>query len=56
MFYQRDPGWPAACLDRTDETVHPHPGLAFQRGPLMDYVRNCHLPAAGGISSDMSRD
>jgi starch phosphorylase len=57
LFYQRDPdGLPRAWIARMKRSIRTL-GWRFNADRMvMDYVRNCYLPAAGGISSDMSRD
>ena len=56
LFYDRDPdGVPRAWTARMKRAIHTL-GWRFDAGRMvMDYVRLCYLPAAGGLSSDMLR-
>ena len=56
LFYDRDPdGVPRAWTARMKRAIHTL-GWRFNADRMvMDYVRLCYLPAAGGLSSDMAR-
>ena len=56
LFYDRDPdGVPRAWTARMKRAIHTL-GWRFNADRMvMDYVRLCYLPAAGGLSSDMQR-
>jgi starch phosphorylase len=56
LFYDRDPdGVPRAWTTRMKRAIHTL-GWRFNADRMvMDYVRLCYLPAAGGLSSDMAR-
>ena len=56
LFYDRDPdGVPRAWTARMKRAIHTL-GWRFDADRMvMDYVRLCYLPAAGGLSSDMQR-
>ena len=56
LYYDRDPdGVPRAWTTRMKRAIHTL-GWRFNADRMvMDYVRLCYLPAAGGLSSDMLR-
>ena len=56
LFYDRDPyGLPRAWLARMKRALRTL-GWRFSADRMvMDYVLKCYIPAAGGLSSDMSR-
>ena len=56
LYYDRDPdGVPRAWTARMKRAIHTL-GWRFNADRMvMDYVRQCYLPAAGGLSSDMRR-
>ena len=56
LYYDRDPdGVPRAWTARMKRAIHTL-GWRFNADRMvMDYVRLCYLPAAGGLSSDMLR-
>ena len=56
LYYERDPdGVPRAWTARMKRAIHTL-GWRFNADRMvMDYVRQCYLPAAGGLSSDMRR-
>ncbi|MCY4660330.1 MAG: alpha-glucan family phosphorylase [Acidobacteria bacterium] len=56
LYYDRDPdGVPRAWTARMKRAIHTL-GWRFNADRMvMDYVRHCYLPAAGGLSSDMRR-
>ena len=56
LYYDRDPdGVPRAWTERMKRAIHTL-GWRFNADRMvMDYVRLCYLPAAGGLSSDMQR-
>ena len=56
LYYDRDPdGVPRAWTTRMKRAIHTL-GWRFNADRMvMDYVRLCYLPAAGGLSSDMQR-
>ena len=56
LFYQRDQdGLPRGWIRRMKRTIRTL-GWRFNADRMvMDYVRKCYIPAAGGTSSDMSR-
>ena len=56
LYYDRDPdGVPRAWTARMMRAIHTL-GWRFNADRMvMDYVRLCYLPAAGGLSSDMLR-
>ena len=56
LFYDRDPdGVPRAWTARMKRAIRTL-GWRFNADRMvMDYVRLCYLPAAGGLSSDMAR-
>ena len=46
---------PAAAVDQADDEFHQLAGLAIRRHRMVaDYVHSRYLPAAGGLSCDMS--
>ncbi len=56
LYYDRDPdGVPRGWTARMKRAIHTL-GWRFNADRMvMDYVRHCYLPAAGGLSSDMRR-
>ncbi len=56
LYYDRDPdGVPRGWAARMKRAIHTL-GWRFNADRMvMDYVRHCYLPAAGGLSSDMGR-
>ena len=56
LFYDRDKdGLPRGWIARVKRAIR---GLGWRFSAdrmVMDYVRKCYIPAAGGLSSDMSR-
>ena len=55
LFYDRDVDGLPRQLDPADDELDQLAGLAVQRHRMvMDYVRSSYLPAAGGLSCDMS--
>ena len=56
LYYERDPdGVPRAWTARMKRAIHTL-GWRFNADRMvMDYVRECYLPAAGGLSSEMRR-
>jgi starch phosphorylase len=57
LYYRRDTdGLPHAWIARMKRSIRTL-GWRFNADRMVkDYVLNCYLPAAGGVSSDMSRD
>jgi starch phosphorylase len=57
LYYERShDGLPHAWIKRMKRSIRTL-GWRFNADRMvMDYVQKCYLPAAGGISSDMSRD
>ena len=56
LFYDRDKdGLPRGWIARVKRAIR---GLGWRFSAdrmVMDYVQKCYIPAAGGLSSDMSR-
>ena len=56
LYYDRDKeGLPRAWIARMKRAIR---GLGWRFSAdrmVMDYVQKCYIPAAGGLSSDMSR-
>ena len=56
LFYDRDAdGLPRKWIDRMVESIATLAARFSAHRMVMDYVRNCYLVAAGGLSSDMSK-
>ena len=57
LYYRRDSdGLPHAWVTRMKRSIRTL-GWRFNADRMVkDYVINCYLPAAGGVSSDMSRE
>ncbi|QDU87091.1 Maltodextrin phosphorylase [Pirellulimonas nuda] len=54
-FYDRDAdGLPRAWIDSMVESIATLSGRFSAHRMVTDYVRHCYLPAAGGVSSEMS--
>jgi starch phosphorylase len=56
LFYDRDAdGLPRQWIGRMVESIATLASRFSAHRMVMDYVRNCYLVAAGGLSSEMSR-
>jgi starch phosphorylase len=56
LFYERDAdGLPRQWIAMMVESIATLAPRFSAHRMVMDYVRNCYLPAAGGLSSDMNR-
>lgn len=55
LFYHRDAdGLPRLWIDRMTESIATLAARFSAHRMVTDYVKHCYLPAAGGLSSDMS--
>lgn len=55
LFYDRDTdGLPARWIEHMVESIATLAARFSAHRMVMDYVRHCYLPAAGGVSSDMT--
>lgn len=55
LFYDRDKdGLPAHWIEHMVESIATLAARFSAHRMVMDYVRHCYLPAAGGVSSDMT--
>jgi len=56
LFYDRDvDGLPRAWIDRMIESIVTLAARFSAHRMVLDYTRLCYLTAAGGTSSDMSK-
>jgi starch phosphorylase len=56
LFYDRDAdGLPRQWIAMMVESIATLAPRFSAHRMVMDYVRHCYLPAAGGLSSDMNR-
>jgi starch phosphorylase len=56
LFYDRDvDGLPREWIGRMSESIATLAARFSAQRMVMDYLRNCYLVAAGGLSSDMSK-
>ena len=56
LFYDRDAdGLPRQWIEHMVESIATLAARFSAHRMVMDYVRDCYLVAAGGLSSDMSK-